>query len=281
MIHPHADPAGVRRFVVDAEGNDLAPRLVGKVVALYLLGLPRGLPLTPAIAELADQLLLCGSDRHHGLPPLLEGLGPAVDVLKLRLPIRVGATRTRLPIGLETGAQVMEKAVDGPLTHRMPWACSAAANWAALLPVHRSRDIGSPRGTGSPKVSGPERGADPPSSWLASPLDGVTARGSPRTRSSAWQDEVPASLRMVTRDRPVALGNAADPPSSRWRGLHRRPGRQARSSTSGLRMTNFAAMAWCRWVLQRADHHTLIGEMAVILASLSVSRAGETYAPEL
>src|SRR6266853_848977 len=104
MIHPHADPAGVRRFVVDAIGNDLTQRLVGKVVALDLLGLPLGLPLAPAIAELAYQLLLFGIDGHHGLPLLLEGLGPAVDVLKLRIPIRVSAALERLPVGLETVA---------------------------------------------------------------------------------------------------------------------------------------------------------------------------------
>src|SRR6266849_10883988 len=120
MIHPHADPAGVCRFVVDAVGNDLPQRRVGEVVALDFLRVPLGLPLATAIAELAYEFLLFGIDRHHRLPLLLEGLGPAVDVLELCIPIRVGATLERLTVGLETVAQVMEQSVDGPLTHRMP-----------------------------------------------------------------------------------------------------------------------------------------------------------------
>ena len=79
-----------------------------------------GVPLAAAITELAHQFLLFGIHRHHGLPLLLERLGPAVDVLELRIPIRVGAALERLAVGLETVAQVMEEAVDRPLTHRMP-----------------------------------------------------------------------------------------------------------------------------------------------------------------
>jgi hypothetical protein len=119
MIDPHADPAAVRRLVVDAIGNDLAQRLVGKVVALDLFGLSLGVPLAAAITELAYQFFLLGINRDHGLPLFLERLGPAVDVRKLRIPIRVGAPLQRLAVGLETIAQVMEEAVDRPLTHRM------------------------------------------------------------------------------------------------------------------------------------------------------------------
>ena len=78
------------------------------------------MPLATTIAELAYQFLLFGIDRHHGLPLFLEGLGPAVHVLELGIPIRVSAPLQRLPVGLETVAQVMEQAIDGPLTHRMP-----------------------------------------------------------------------------------------------------------------------------------------------------------------
>ncbi len=87
---------------------------------LDLFGLPLGVPLAAAIAELAHQFLLLGIDRDHGLPLLLERLGPPVDVLELRIPIRVRAPLERLAVGLETVAQVMEEAVDRPLTHRMP-----------------------------------------------------------------------------------------------------------------------------------------------------------------
>jgi hypothetical protein len=72
------------------------------------------------MAALAHEFLLLGSNRYHRLLLLLQGLGPAVDVLELRLPIRVRAALHGLAVGLETLAQVMEQAVDRPLTHRMP-----------------------------------------------------------------------------------------------------------------------------------------------------------------
>ena len=120
MINAYADPARVGRLVVDTVGDDLAQRLTGKVVDVHLLGLPLGLPLTTAITELAHQFLLLGIDRHHGLALPLAGLGPAVDVVELRIPIRVGAALDRLAVGLEAVAQIMQEAVDGPLTHRVP-----------------------------------------------------------------------------------------------------------------------------------------------------------------
>ena len=90
------------------------------VLVLGGLGAIATLPLTAAIAKLAHQFLLLGSDRHHGLPLPLEGLGPAVDVLELRIPIWVGAALQRLAVGLQTIAQVMEESVDRPFTHPLP-----------------------------------------------------------------------------------------------------------------------------------------------------------------
>src|SRR5437667_10457211 len=120
MIHAHADPARVRGFVIDAVRNDLTQRLAGEVVDLDLLRLSLRIPLATTIAELADQFLLCGIDRHHRLALLLEGLGTTVNGLELRIPIWVRAPLQGLPVGLETVTQVMEEAIDRPLTHRMP-----------------------------------------------------------------------------------------------------------------------------------------------------------------
>src|SRR5687768_2624995 len=47
MIAPHADPAGVGRFVVDAIRDDLAQPLMGKVVDLDLVGLSLRVPCAP------------------------------------------------------------------------------------------------------------------------------------------------------------------------------------------------------------------------------------------
>jgi hypothetical protein len=89
-------------------------------VALHRFGLSVPVPLTATIAELPHEFLLFGIHRHHGLPLPLENRGPAVDVLELCISIRVMAAFERLAVGLETVAEVMEEAVDGPLTHPMP-----------------------------------------------------------------------------------------------------------------------------------------------------------------
>ena len=85
-----------------------------------LLGLPVEVPLLTAIAVLAHQFLLLGINRYDGLLLVLEDLGSPINVLELRIPVRVVAALERLAVGLETVAQSMEESVDRPLTDRMP-----------------------------------------------------------------------------------------------------------------------------------------------------------------
>ena len=126
-----------------------------------------------------------------------------------------------------------------------PCARRAAANWAALLHVHRSRDIGSPRVTGSTKVSRAcrrcgscrLRGLRPPPRWRtrageACGPDAVSARASSCK---------PA--RMVPRESPVASATRLMPPRPMARASTAAHTRRARSSKSGLKLINFAAMA--------------------------------------
>jgi len=120
MIDSHADPAGVGRFIVDAVGDDLAQHLIREVMAVDLLGLPVRVPLLAAIAVRAYEFFLLGINRYDRLPPLLEGLSPPINVLKLRIPVRMVAALERLAVGLETVAQIMEESMDRPLTDRMP-----------------------------------------------------------------------------------------------------------------------------------------------------------------
>src|SRR6266566_2432165 len=47
-------------------------------------------------------------------------LSPPINVLKLRIPVRMVAALERLAVGLETVAQIMEESIDRPLTDRMP-----------------------------------------------------------------------------------------------------------------------------------------------------------------
>src|SRR5438874_3995424 len=92
MIHPHADPARVGGFVIDAVRNDLAQCLAGVVLDPDLLRLALRRPLAPTIAELADQFLLFGIDRYDRLALLLEGLGTTVHVLEF-IPIKPSVAR--------------------------------------------------------------------------------------------------------------------------------------------------------------------------------------------
>lgn len=73
-----------------------------------------------AMAVLAHKFLLLGINRHNGLPLLLKDLGSPINVLELRLSIRMVAALERLAVRLEPIAQIMEEAVDRPLTDHMP-----------------------------------------------------------------------------------------------------------------------------------------------------------------
>jgi hypothetical protein len=70
---------------------------------LHRLGLPLGLPLPAAVAELAHQFL-----------------GPPVDVPELGIPVGMITPLDRLPVGLEAVSDVVQESVDRPLTDLMP-----------------------------------------------------------------------------------------------------------------------------------------------------------------
>ena len=112
VVAAHADPRLVARHVVDAVRDRLARRLAREVVHLHLLRRLRRLPLPAARLEVADQFLLLRVDGDHWLALLQERRGGRVDVLELRVPIRMLATFAGLPQGLETVAQRMQQAPD-------------------------------------------------------------------------------------------------------------------------------------------------------------------------
>ena len=126
-----------------------------------------------------------------------------------------------------------------------PCVWSAAANFAALLHVHRSSDIGSPRVTGSTRVSraGTRCGSRVPSGLRPPPgrrhrSGGV---GEPVAGTGSARSCMPA--RTVARDRPVASATWLMPPRPRARASTAAQRRRARSSKSGWRIANFAAIA--------------------------------------
>jgi len=105
------------------------------------------------------------------------------------------APAARLPL-LELLAQAQAGAQDhADAAQSWQQAYEAAAHWATLLHVHRSSDIGSPRVTGSPKISRAcTRGGSCILSGLYPCPDGVAAPRSPVGQVSCPVGRVPASL---------------------------------------------------------------------------------------
>src|SRR5206468_5963264 len=102
--------------------NDLAEFLINKVMDLDLFGLALGLPLPPAILERTDELLLLGIHRDHRLAALLKAIDHGVDVLELRIAIRMRSAFLGLAVALQAISALLEHRPDRPSAHRMPIA---------------------------------------------------------------------------------------------------------------------------------------------------------------
>src|SRR5208337_1450590 len=73
------------------------------------LRVPLGSPDPPGVLEPTHQLLLLGVYRDGWLVPLQLSLDDLVDVFELRISIGMASSLQRLPVGLETVFQVMQK----------------------------------------------------------------------------------------------------------------------------------------------------------------------------
>jgi hypothetical protein len=100
MVHAHADPPEVGADVVDAVGDGLAEFLIDEVIHADLRRMPRGVPLTASILEIAEKVLLLGIDRNDGLAAALQVLHPGVEMLELRVAVWVLAPLAGLAYSL-------------------------------------------------------------------------------------------------------------------------------------------------------------------------------------
>ena len=91
---------------------------------MYLdpLRLPLRTPLPAPVAILSNQLLFLGVNRNYWLPQGLEGAPPPVDMLELRIAVRMLGAFQRLAVGLQAVAQLVQQPVDRTLAHRMAGA---------------------------------------------------------------------------------------------------------------------------------------------------------------
>src|SRR6266568_599448 len=115
VVDADADEAVVGGEVIHAVRNRLADRVGREVVDVDQFGLALRIPLAPRVLEVADQFLLLGvdgDDRHTALDAVL-GLG--VDVLELRVAIRVLGAFDGLVRRLQAVAVVAKEPGDRPV----------------------------------------------------------------------------------------------------------------------------------------------------------------------
>ena len=101
MIDPDRHPALVVGDVIDPVGDRLAELWVFEVVGADLDRLAGRAPLTPAVLEVADQLLLLGVDRYHRLAGGHRARDRGVYVLELRVAVGMLAPLADLRGGLQ------------------------------------------------------------------------------------------------------------------------------------------------------------------------------------
>ena len=107
----------VARHVVDAVRDGFADRLAGKVVHADRLRRARRLPFPPRILEIADQFLLLRIDGDHRLLLIEERRGGRVDVLELRVPIRMRRALLGFAQRLESVPERMQQMAHRRRTH--------------------------------------------------------------------------------------------------------------------------------------------------------------------
>jgi hypothetical protein len=100
VVHSHTDPAEIASEIVHAIGDRFALLGIQEVMDLHLLRLSLRPPRLARILEPPDELLLLGVHRNGRLATLQLALDPLVDVLELRIPIRVSGPLQRLPVRL-------------------------------------------------------------------------------------------------------------------------------------------------------------------------------------
>jgi hypothetical protein len=128
-----------QRDVVDPVRARVAARVGGEVVGVDLDRLSLGRPLTPAVLELADQLLLLGIHRDDRLLGGQRTSNGVVDVVKLRVAIRVIFPLAGLVVALHREPhpvqQPQHRAIHELMTQRPQIACQMRRALGA--PSHR------------------------------------------------------------------------------------------------------------------------------------------------
>src|SRR5271165_5331767 len=119
MIDPHADPSGVGCQIVYPVRRSAPQFRYQEIVHANLFRIPLRAPLPPSILEIPQQFLLLGVNRYHRLAGGDVAPDFAIDVLELRIAVRVRVSFLGLPVGLQAVIQFMQQLRDHRIAHPM------------------------------------------------------------------------------------------------------------------------------------------------------------------
>ena len=133
MIDTDTDPALIGGQIVNTVRRGFAKLLVHEIMHAYLDRIPFLLPFLPGILKVADQFLLFGIDTDDRLTGLDRGLRALVQMMKLRIPIRVLSSFPRLADALQTVSFRCQQIAHGALPHRMFRPCQLCGQLRCAL----------------------------------------------------------------------------------------------------------------------------------------------------
>ena len=117
MIDPEIDPASIGGEIVNPVGHRAAELLDQEVVHPDLFRIARRTIFTPTVLEVADQFLLLRIDRDHRLALGQRSAHRRIDVVELRVPIRMAVALQRLTIALQAEAHAVQQFADQRTAH--------------------------------------------------------------------------------------------------------------------------------------------------------------------
>ena len=119
VVDPEVDPARIGGEIIDAVWHRATEFLDQEVMHPDPFGIARRPIFPTAILEVADQFLLLRIDRDHRLVLGQRRAHRCIDVLELRVPIRVAVALARLAIALQAETHAIKQVAHQRMAHLM------------------------------------------------------------------------------------------------------------------------------------------------------------------
>ena len=103
--------------------------------------MPRGVPRTASMLEVAEECRLLGIDSNAGLAAALTGLYPGLERLAWRVAVQGMAPARVLRVPWKRSSAAWSNALTSWGLTWGPCVVRSAASWRTLLPVQRSGDV--------------------------------------------------------------------------------------------------------------------------------------------